>query len=109
MSCNLNRIRVEIDFEIDGRSYSGRANEYGFDKKPSYFVQLLKYATAMHLAVPVTDQISKAQHWERITFGNPAEGGRGGYFRQAAATDGMGTGTQFIQDFPIVDTRLTLS
>ncbi len=76
---------------------------------PSYFVQLLKYAVAMHLAVPVTDQISKAQHWERITFGNPAEGGRGGYFRQAAATDGMGTGTQFIQDFPIVDTRLTLS
>jgi hypothetical protein len=40
---------------------------------------------------------------------NPAEGGRGGYFRQAAATDGMGTGTAFIQDFPIVDTRLTLS
>ena len=76
---------------------------------PAYFVQLLKYAMAMHLAEPVTDQISKAQHWERLAFGNPAEGGRGGYFRQAAATDGMGAGTTFIQDFPIVDTRLSLS
>lgn len=75
---------------------------------PSYFIQLLKYATAMHLAEPVTDQISKAQHWERITFGNPSEGGRGGYFRQAAATDGLGTGTSFIADFPLIDTRLSL-
>ena len=75
---------------------------------PSYFVQLLKYATAMHLAEPVTDQISKSQHWERITFGNPSEGGRGGYFRQAAATDGLGTGTAFIADFPLIDTRLSL-
>ncbi len=76
---------------------------------PAYFIQLLKYAMAMHLAEPVTDQLSKAQHWERITFGNPSEGGRGGYFRQAAAQDGMGNGTTFITDFPLVDTRLTLS
>ena len=75
---------------------------------PSYFVQLLKYVIAMHIAEPVTDQLQKAMHWERIAFGNPAEGGRGGYFRQAAATDGMGTGTSFIGDYPLVDTRLTL-
>ena len=76
---------------------------------PSYFVQLVKYAVAMHIAEPVTDQMSKAQHWERVAFGNPSEGGRGGYFRQAAATDGMGSGTTFIGDYPLIDTRLTLS
>ena len=76
---------------------------------PSYFVQLLKYVVAMHIAYPVTDQMDKAQHWERIAFGNPAEGGRGGYFRQAAATDGMGAGTTFIGDYPLVDTRLSLA
>lgn len=75
---------------------------------PSYFVQLLKYAIAMHIAEPVTDQLQKAQHWERIAYGYPAEGGRGGYFRQAAATDGMGAGTSFIQDFPLIDSRLSL-
>ena len=76
---------------------------------PSYFVQLVKYAVAMHIAEPVTDQISKAQHYERIGFGNPSEGGRGGYFRQAAGIDGMGSGTSFIGDYPLIDTRLTLS
>lgn len=76
---------------------------------PTYFVQLLKYAVAMHIAYPITDQLEKSNHWERIAFGNPAEGGRGGYFRQAAATDGMGAGTSFIGDYPLVDTRLTLS
>lgn len=76
---------------------------------PTYFVQLLKYVIAMHIAEPVTDQLTKAQHWERIAFGNPAEGGRGGYFRQAAATDGMGAGTSFIGDYPLIDSRLTLS
>ena len=62
----------------------------------------------MHIAEPVTDQISKAQHWERIAFGNPVEGGRGGYFRQAAAADGMGSGTSFIGDYPLIDSRMTL-
>jgi len=76
---------------------------------PTYFVNLLKTACAMYFAEPMTDQITKAAHWERIAFGNPAEGGRGGLFRQAAATDGMGTPTSFIADYPLIDTRLTLS
>ena len=76
---------------------------------PTYFVNLLKTACAMYFAEPMTDQISKAMHWERVAFGNPAEGGRGGLFRQAAGTDGMGTPTSFINDFPLIDTRLTLS
>jgi len=73
---------------------------------PSYFVQLLKYAMAWHLAEPVTDQITKAQHWERIAIGIPSEAGRGGAFRQAATVDGQGSSTQFISDFPIIDARM---
>ena len=76
---------------------------------PSYFVQLLKYAMAFHLAEPVTDQVTKSQNWERIAFGNPIDGGRGGYFRQAASIDGAGHGTMFIGDYPLIDTRLSLA
>ena len=76
---------------------------------PSYFVLLLKYVVAMHLAEPITDQLTKAAHWERVAFGNPGEGGRGGQFRQAAAADGMGQPNAFIADFPLIDARQTLS
>jgi hypothetical protein len=73
---------------------------------PSYFIQLLKYAMAWHLAEPVTDQISKAVHWERITIGTQSDGGRGGYFRQASNIDGQGKATQFIGDYPLVSVRM---
>ena len=76
---------------------------------PSYFIQLLKYVMAGILAEPVTDQTSKGVFYNALAYGPPAEGGRGGYFRQAAAVDGMGSGTQFIQDFPLIDSRLTLA
>lgn len=76
---------------------------------PTYFVQLLKCASAMYFAEPMTDQITKSNHWERIAFGNPSEGGRGGLFRQAAATDGLGQPTSFIADYPLIDTRMSLS
>jgi len=74
---------------------------------PTYFIQLLKTATAMYFAEPMTDQITKAQHWERVAFGNPAEGGRGGLFRQAAATDSLGSPSQVIADYPLITARLT--
>jgi len=72
---------------------------------PTYFIRLLTYAMAMHLAEPVTDQLTKAQHWERIAFGNPTDDGRGGFFRQATGIDGLGSGTVAIEDFPLVDVR----
>jgi hypothetical protein len=77
-------------------------------RMPAYFIQLLKYMVAMHMAEPITDQITKAQHWERIAIGNPVEGGRGGFFRQAASIDGQGRPTSFIADYPLVDARLSL-
>ena len=99
------RGEIFTDFTAVTIDYQKRPMEA---EMPSYFVQLLKYALAMHLAEPVTDQIQKADFYQKLAFGYPAEGGRGGYFRQAAATDGMGAGTSFIGEFPLVDSRMTL-
>ena len=48
---------------------------------PSYFVQLLVYMLAWHMAEPVTDQITKSDYWRKITVGTATENGRGGYLR----------------------------
>ena len=37
---------------------------------PSYFVQLLVYMLAWHLAEPVTDQITKAEYWRGVALGS---------------------------------------
>jgi hypothetical protein len=50
---------------------------------PKYFVQLMKYMMAWHLAYPITEQTEKTQYWQSVAVGSLAENGRGGYFRQA--------------------------
>jgi hypothetical protein len=72
---------------------------------PSYFVQLLVYMMAWHLAEPVTDQITKSDYWRKITVGTESENGRGGYFRQAMNIDGRGKPNYSIVDFPLTDVR----
>ncbi len=72
---------------------------------PSYFVQLLVYMMAWHLAEPVTDQTTKADYWKNIAVGTPSESGRGGYFRQAANADGRGKTSYAIHEFPLTDVR----
>ena len=72
---------------------------------PSYFVQLLVYMMAWHLAEPVTDQIDKSDYWRQIALGTAVENGRGGYFRQAANVDGRGKPSYAIVDFPLTDVR----
>ena len=72
---------------------------------PSYFVQLLVYMMAWHLAEPVTDQITKADYWKVTTLGTPSENGRGGYFRQAANADARGKPSYAIHEFPLTDVR----
>ena len=57
---------------------------------PTYFVQLLVYMMAWHLAEPVTDQLDKSDYWRQIALGTAPENGRGGYFRQAMNVDGRG-------------------
>ena len=72
---------------------------------PSYFIQLLKYMMAWHLAEPITDQISKTQYWQSVAVGSPSENNRGGYFRTAAGIDGQGSPTQGFEDFSLIDVR----
>lgn len=68
---------------------------------PQYFVQLLKYMMAWHLAYPITEQEAKTQYWQAVAIG----AGRDGYFRQAASIDGQGQPPQVIEDFTLVEAR----
>jgi len=72
---------------------------------PTYFVQLLKYLVAWHIALPITDQTEKAQYWQSVAVGTPGENGRGGYMRQAMNIDGQGQPVNAIQDFSLINVR----
>lgn len=72
---------------------------------PQYFVQLLKYMMAWHLAYPITEQETKTAYWQGLAIGSPAENGRGGYFRQASNIDAQGQPPQVIEDYALVAVR----
>ena len=72
---------------------------------PQYFVQLLKYMMAWHLAYPITEQQDKAVYWQGVATGSPSENGRGGYFRQAMSMDSYGQATQVIEDYALIAVR----
>ncbi|SVC46527.1 uncharacterized protein METZ01_LOCUS299381 [marine metagenome] len=93
---------IVTDYETVVIDYQFRPLEA---EMPTYFIQLLKYVMAAHLAEPITDQITKAQHWLQVSYGLPMEGGRGGAFRQAASTDGMGEPSSMFLEYPLTDVR----
>lgn len=95
-SINTNESVVFIDYIT---------SNVGEGMMPSYFIQLLVYMMAWHLAEPVTDQITKAQYWESVALGTVTENGRGGYLRQAMNADGRGKANYTINDFPLTDVR----
>ena len=72
---------------------------------PQYFVQLMKYMMSWHLAMPITEQSDRAQYWQGVAVGGPAENGRGGYMRTAMNIDGQGTPTRVIEDFSLIAVR----
>ena len=72
---------------------------------PSYFVQLLKYQMAWHIAETVTEQQEKSTKWQRVALGDPSENMRGGYFRVAANIDGQNQPTRVIEDFSLIAVR----
>jgi hypothetical protein len=72
---------------------------------PVYFIQLLKYLMAWHLALPITDQADKAAYWQGVAVGSPGENGRGGYLRTAMQIDGAGQPTNSINDFSLIAVR----
>ena len=72
---------------------------------PSYFIQLLIYQMAWHLAEPITDQITKSDYWKTVALGTPTENMRGGYFRQAINIDGAGQSKTVIADYLLTEVR----
>lgn len=72
---------------------------------PQYFVQLLKYMMAWHMALPITEQADRAVYWQGIAIGAPNENGRGGHFRTATQIDGQGQPSRVIEDFSLVAAR----
>jgi hypothetical protein len=82
--------------------YQYSLGEFGW---PQYFTQLMKYMMAWHLALPITEQSDRAQYWQGVAVGAPAENGRGGYFRQAMNIDGQHNPVRVIEDYSLVAVR----
>lgn len=82
--------------------YQYQTPEYAL---PQYFVQLLKYMIAWHIAEPITEQGDKASRWRQVAVGEPSENGRGGFFRQAAVIDGKNQPVRVIEDYTLVAVR----
>lgn len=104
---------VQKDWEIQGDKMLTNLDEVFIDYQyqtpeysmPQYFVQLLKYHMAWHLAMPITEQMDKAQYWQGISVGGGGENGRGGYFRTAANIDGQNQPTRVIEDYSLIAVR----
>jgi hypothetical protein len=94
--------KLLTDYEEVWIDYQYSVQEF---EMPVYFVQLLKYLMAWHLAYPITDQDSKAQYWQGVAVGGPSENGRGGYMRTAIQMDGQGQPTNYIDDFALIAVR----
>jgi len=94
--------KILTNYEKVYVDYQYNVPEYAL---PHFFVQLLKYQMAWHLAIPITDQLDRSDYWRVITQGTPGENGRGGYMRTAMTIDGQGQPTNAIQDFSLIDVR----
>ena len=75
------------------------------DVLPTYFIQLLKYFMAWHIAESVTDQITKAQYFQTIAVGSVSENKRGGMFRQATQIDGQNRPKRSMDDIDLTAIR----
>ena len=94
--------KILTDYEEVYIDYQYNTPEFAL---PHYFVQLLKYQLAWHLAMPITDQADRSEYWKTVAEGTPGENGRGGYMRQAMNIDGQGKPTNAIQDFSLINVR----
>lgn len=83
-------------------SYTRRVPEAVF---PAYFSQLLTYAMAAELALPVTDSGSLEGRWTTRAFGNPGDGGMGGEFATARRVDAQQQPSDPLRDDTLVAVR----
>jgi hypothetical protein len=104
---------VQKDWEIQGDKlltnltsvfidYQFSVPEYAM---PQYFVQLMKYMVAWHIAETITEQQDKSAKWQRVATGDVSENGRGGYFRAAAQIDGQNNPVRIIEDYSLIAVR----
>ena len=104
---------VQKDWEIQGDRLLTNLTSVYIDYQfsvpefamPQYFVQLLKYMVAWHIAETVTEQQDKATKWQRVATGDISENGRGGYFRTAAQIDGQNNPVRIIEDYSLIAVR----
>lgn len=94
--------KLLTDLEEVWIDYQYSVGEY---EMPVYFVQMLKYLMAWHLALPITDQSDKAQYWQSVAVGTPGENGRGGYMRTAMQVDSQGQPVSVIEDYSLIASR----
>ena len=93
-------LRTEaVEIHIDSQRAVGEG------AMPTYFIQLLAYQLAWHLAEVITDQTTKSDYWRGVALGTPTENMRGGYFRQATAIDSAGQSPSIIGDYLLTDVR----
>jgi len=105
--------RPRQDWEIQGDKLLTNQPEVFIDYQysvpefamPQYFVQLLKYMVAWHIAETVTEQQDKSAKWQRVATGDVSENGRGGYFRTAAQIDGQNNPVRVIEDYSLIAVR----
>ena len=104
---------VQKDWEIQGDKLLTNLTSVYIDYQfsvpefamPQYFVQLLKYMVAWHIAETVTEQQDKATKWQRVATGDVSENGRGGFFRTAAQIDGQNNPVRVIEDYSLIAVR----
>jgi hypothetical protein len=104
---------VQKDWEIQGDKLLTNLTSVFIDYQfsvpefamPQYFVQLLKYMVAWHIAETVTEQQDKSAKWQRVATGDPSENGRGGFFRTAAQIDGQNNPVRVIEDYSLIAVR----
>ncbi len=104
---------VQKDWEIQGDKLLTNLTSVFIDYQfsvpesamPQYFVQLLKYMVAWHVAETVTEQQDKSAKWQRVATGDPSENGRGGYLRQAMQIDGQNNPVRIIEDYSLIAVR----
>ena len=90
---NLTSVFIDYQFSVP---------EYAM---PQYFVQLMKYMVAWHIAETITEQQDKSAKWQRVATGDVSENGRGGYFRTAAQIDGQNNPVRIIEDYSLIAVR----
>ncbi len=72
---------------------------------PPYIENLIIYALSARIAESLTDDSSKADKYDFITFGSPGEKRQGGYFETARTIDSRFRPTQSVSGFSLVDVR----